>query len=223
MDVAVLASGGKDSSLALYNVLRDGHFVKYLVSMFPLNDDSWMFHYPNIRLVKLFAEAAEIPLESAETLGVKEKEVKDLKLLLERLDIDAVVSGAIASIYQKSRIEKICKQLNLKCICPLWNEEPINVLRNLMKLKFEVLITGVSAYGFNIEWLGKKISQSLVDELLELNKKYGISIIGEGGEYETLVLDAPFFKKKIKIVQAESFWRSQSGYFRIKKAKLENK
>jgi len=223
MRVAVLATGGKDSALALYKVLNEDHEVKYLVSMIPLREDSWMFHYPNIRLVDLFAEAAEIQLVKAETLAVKEREVEDLKRLIEGIDVDAIVSGAVASTYQKSRIEKICEQLRLKCIAPLWHENPLNILKEILDLKFEVIITGVYAYGFSEEWLGRKIDEASIKALIELNKQYGVSLVGEGGEYETLVLDAPFFKKRIKIVEAEKIWKNQSGYFLITKAKLENK
>jgi len=223
MRVAVLATGGKDSALALYKVLNEDHEVKYLVSMIPLREDSWMFHYPNIRLVDLFAEAAEIQLVKAETLAVKEREVEDLKRLIEGIDVDAIVSGAVASTYQKSRIEKICEQLRLKCIAPLWHKNPLDILKEILGLKFEVIITGVYAYGFSEEWLGRKIDEASIKALIELNKQYGVSLVGEGGEYETLVLDAPFFKKRIKIVEAEKIWKNQSGYFLITKAKLENK
>jgi len=223
MRVAVLATGGKDSALALYKVLNEDHEVKYLVSMIPLREDSWMFHYPNIRLVDLFAEAAEIQLVKAETLAVKEREVEDLKRLIEGIDVDVIVSGAIASNYQKSRIEKMCEQLRLKCIAPLWHKNPLDILKEILGLKFEVIITGVYAYGFSEEWLGRKIDEASIKALIELNKQYGVSLVGEGGEYETLVLDAPFFKKRIKIVEAEKIWKNQSGYFLITKAKLENK
>ncbi len=223
MRVAVLATGGKDSALALYRVINKGYEVKYLVSMIPLKEDSWMFHYPNIHLVDLFAEAVEIPLVKAETSGIKEKEVEDLKRLIEKLDVEGIVSGTIASNYQKTRIEKICKQLKLKSITPLWHENLLDVLKEILDLKFEVIITGVYAYGFGREWLGRKIDEDTVEALMELNRQYNISLVGEGGEYETLVLDAPFFKKRIKIIEAEKIWENQSGYFQITKAKLENK
>jgi len=223
MRVAVLATGGKDSALALCRVLSRGYEVKYLVSMIPMREDSWMFHYPNIRLVDLFAEAVGIPLVKAETSGIKEEEVEDLKRLIEKLDVDAIVSGAIASNYQKTRIEKICKQLRLECITPLWHENPLNILKEILDLKFEVIITGVYAYGFSEEWLGRKIDEATIKALIELNRQYGVSLVGEGGEYETLVLDAPFFKKRIKIIEAEKVWKVQSGYFLVTKAKLENK
>jgi diphthine-ammonia ligase len=223
MRVAVLVTGGKDSALAFYRVLGEGCEVECLVSMIPLREDSWMFHYPNIRLVDLFAEAVGIPIVKAETSGIMEREVEDLKRLIEKLDVEGIVSGAIASGYQKTRIEGICRQLGLKCITPLWNENPLSILREILDLKFDVIITGVYAYGFSKEWLGRKIDQAAVADLLELNRQYGVSLVGEGGEYETLVLNAPFFKKRMKIVKAERVWENQSGYFLITKAKLENK
>jgi diphthine-ammonia ligase len=223
MRVAVLATGGKDSVLALHRVLSEGHEVRYLVSMIPLREDSWMFHYPNIRLVDLFADAVAIPLVKAETSGVKEKEVEDLKHLIEKLDVEGIVSGAVASHYQKTRIDKVCRQLSLKSVMPLWHEKELHILNEILDLKFEVIITGVCAYGFDKEWLGKKISEKTVKALKELNIKYGVSLVGEGGEYETLVLDAQFFRKRIKIIKAEKVWENQSGYFLVTKAKLESK
>ncbi len=223
MRVAVLATGGKDSALALYRVLNEGHEVAYLATMIPLREDSWMFHYPNIRLVNLFAEAAEIPLVKAETSGVKEEEVEDLKSLVARLDVDGIISGAIASEYQKTRIEGICRELNLKWLAPLWHEQPLGILKEILNLKFEVIMTGVYAYGFGQEWLGRKIDEATVDVLMELNKQYGVSPVGEGGEYETLVVDAPFLKKKIVVVRAEKVWKGQSGYYLIDEARLANK
>jgi predicted ATP pyrophosphatase (TIGR00289 family) len=223
MRVAVLATGGKDSALALHRVLNEGHEAAYLATMIPLREDSWMFHYPNIRLVDLFAEAAEIPLVKAETSGVKEEEVEDLKSLVAGLDVDGIASGAIASEYQKTRIEGICRELNLKWLAPLWHEQPLGILKEILNLKFEVIMTGVYAYGFGQEWLGRKIDEATVDVLMELNKQYGVSPVGEGGEYETLVLDAPFLKKKIVVVRAEKVWKGQSGYYLINEAKLANK
>lgn len=223
MQVAALVTGGKDSTLALYRVLTAGHEVKHLVSMIPLRKDSWMFHYPNIHLVGLFSKAIGIPLLEAETSGIKEKEVEDLKHLIGKLDVEGVVSGAIASNYQRARIEKICEQLKLKCLTPLWHEDEMRILKEMLDLEFEVLITGVQAYGFSEEWLGRKIDREAVRALIDLNRQYGVSLVGEGGEYETLVLDASFLKKRIIVVEAEKVWENQSGYFLVTKAKLEDK
>jgi len=223
MRVAVLATGGKDSALSLHRALNEGYEVACLASMIPLREDSWMFHYPNIHLVDLFAEAVEIHLVKAETAGIKEKEVEDLERLIGRLDVDGVVSGAIASDYQKTRIDKVCERLKLKSITPLWHADPLEILKEILGLKFEVIITGVYAYGFGKEWLGRKIDAATIADLAELNRRFGVSLVGEGGEYETLVLDAPFFKKRIRIVEAQKIWKEPSGLFQIAKAELEKK
>mgnify|MGYP001026404120 FL=1 len=182
-----------------------------------------MFHYPNIHLVDLFAEAVNIPLVKAETPGVKEEELRDLKGLLLTLNIEGVVSGAIASQYQKTRIDGVCQELKLRHIAPLWQEEPTKLLREIIDLGFQVIIVGVYAHGFTQKWLGRKIDSTTLEDLLELNRRYGVSPVGEGGEYETLVLDAPLFKKKMRLVQTEIVWEDQSGHLLVKRAELTNK
>lgn len=223
MRVAVLFSGGKDSSLALYRCLRQGYQVKYLVSLLPKKEDSWMFHYPNIHLIDIFSEATGFPVVKHETSGIKEEEVKDLRKALESLDVDGVVSGAVASQYQKTRIDKVCAEIGLMSIAPLWQENPLTLLDEMISLKFEVIICGVYAYGFDQDWLGEKISNETVRRLLKLNRMFGISIMGEGGEYETLTLDAPFFRKRIEMVETEKIWKKDSGFLLVKKARLVEK
>jgi len=223
MRVAALVTGGKDSALALYRALKLGYEVGFLVTMLPQREDSWMFHFPNIHLTDLFAEAVEIPLVKAETVGIKETELEDLKNLLATLDVQGVVSGAISSRYQKDRIDKVCRELNLKSIAPLWQDDSMQLLKEIVNLNFEVVIVGVYAYGFDQSWLGRKIDSTALNDLVELNEKYQISLVGEGGEYETLVLDAPFFKKRIQVLQTERIWENHSGQLLVREAKLVEK
>jgi len=221
--VAVLVTGGKDSALSLYRVLKQGYKVKYLVTMLPQREDSWMFHFPNIHLTDLFAEAVGIPLVKAGTTGVKETELEDLKKLLATLDIEGVVSGAISSQYQRKRIDRICQELNLRSIAPLWQEDPLELLKEIIELNFEVIIVGAYAHGFNESWLGRRIDPRTVDSLLDMNKRFGISLVGEGGEYETLVLDAPYFKRRVQLLRVEKVWEDDSGYLLVKEARLVGK
>lgn len=223
MHVAALVTGGKDSALALYRALKQDYEVKYLVTMLPQREDSWMFHSVNIHLTDLFAEAVRIPLVKSETSGVKEMELKDLKDLLATLDVEGVVSGAILSQYQKERIDRVCRELNLESIAPLWHENPMKLLEELISLNFEAIIVGVYAYGFDQSWLGRRIDSATICDLARLNKKYQVSLVGEGGEYETLVLDAPFFRKRIRLLRVEKVWENHSGYLLVREAKLVNK
>lgn len=222
MQLAVLWTGGKDSNLALHRVLKI-HHVKYLVSMIPLRKDSWMFHYPNIQNVEWFANAVPIPLVKKETQGHKELELTDLKQVIKTLDVSGLVAGTIASNYQKTRMEQMCQQLNIELLTPLWNEKPLNLLTEMLDINMEIIITAVYAHGLDKELLGKKIDDKMVNLLLRLHSKFGISIVGEGGEYETLVLNAPCYEKRIEITHAEKILETQGGYFLIKKVKLHDK
>lgn len=227
MKLAALFSGGKDSTLALFKAFQAGHEIVSLLTMNPQNLDSFMFHSLNIELAELQAIAMQVPLIIAETKGEKEKELSDLKQVLFELrkqeKIQGVVAGSIASNYQHSRIKKICKELKLKVFAPLWQEDQQKLLEELLHEKFQVMITGVYAAGLNEQWIGRELTAESIEELMALSKKFGFLPVGEGGEFESLVIDCPLFKKKIKILEAEKFWNGIRGELRIKKAELAAK
>ena len=226
MKAAVLFSGGKDSTMAAYKAIEEGYKVEYLVSMISDNPESYMFHVPNIHITELSSAAMEIPLITAKTPGEKEKELDDLKRILKEIKekgVGTVFAGALASEYQKSRIDQLCKDLGLESHAPLWHRDPKEYMEEIIELGFEVVITSVSAEGLDESWLGRKIDHELLDEIIILNSKYGMHMAFEGGEAETLVLDAPIFKKRIVIVESSSVWDRDSGHLVITKAVLENK
>jgi diphthine-ammonia ligase len=223
MKVAALCSGGKDSTFALWLAIKRGHKVERLVAMIPRREDSFMFHYPNIHLIDQFAECAGLPLLKAETSGEREQELVDLRHVLQGLDVEGVVSGAIASNYQKGHIDKICEELGLVSLAPLWGREPVELIREMLKAGFDIIITGAAAQGLDSGWLGRKLDEKALRDLITLRERYGVNPSGEGGEYESLVLDAPFFKSKIEVVEAEKIWRGTSGYYLIKRARLVRK
>jgi diphthine-ammonia ligase len=220
---AALVTGGKDSILALYRAQQMGHTIEVLATMIPERSDSYMFHFPNIHLTDHISRALEIPLVKAPTSGIKEKELEDLKKLLASLDVDGVVTGAVLSSYQKERIDRLCDELGIKSVAPLWRQDPLEIMKELIALKFKVIIVGVYAYGLDRSWLGREINTETLEKLVELNQKFQISLVGEGGEYESLVLDAPIFKKRIEIVEAETSYENNSGVLTIKEARLVDK
>ena len=226
MKVAVLFSGGKDSTMAVYNALKSGEDVRYLLAMKSANDESYMFHVPNIHLTDLLAEAMDIPIISVETDGIKEEELKDLRHAFENLKslgIEAIYTGALYSTYQKSRIERLADEVGIKAVSPYWHVDELEYMREIVSLGFEVIISGVAAYGLDEKWLGRRIDDACIDELLKLNEKVGLNLAFEGGEAETLVLDGPIFKKRVKIIKDKRQWHVDSGLYIIEDAILEEK
>jgi len=226
MRLGVLFSGGKDSCLALQKAMKKNE-VMCLITVVSENPESFMFHTPNIHLTELQAFVIGLPLLSVKTKGEKEKELEELEEAVrgakEIYEIEGVVTGAIESFYQKTRVERICKELGLECVNPLWQRNQIEILKELVELGYDVMITGVFAEPFGKDWLGRKIDKKTVEELKELEKKYKINPSGEGGELETTVLDAPFFNKKISVENFSIKFSGCSGTMNIEKTKLVEK
>ena len=226
MNVAVLFSGGKDSTMAVYAALEAKEDVKYLLSVKSRNDESYMFHVPNIHITDLLSEALDIPIMSIETDGVKEEELEDLKTAffdLKNLGVEAIYTGALYSVYQKSRIEKLGEEVGLKIISPYWHVDELEYMRKIVSLGFKIMICGVAAWGLDETWLGRIIDDETIDELLKINEKYYVDLAFEGGEAETLAIDGPIFKKRIEILKYKKEWHLDSGVFIIEDAELKEK
>lgn len=219
-------SGGKDSTLALH-LAAERETVACLITLISKNKESYMFHTPNINMTALQAEALELPLISVTTEGKKEAELADLEHAIveakTRFGIEGVVTGAVESVYQASRVQRICHNLDLWSFNPLWKHDQKALLQTLLEKQFQVLISGVFAYPLDDKWLGQQLNQQMIERLLELQSKYGISPSGEGGEIETAVLDAPLFKQRIEVTEGRVEWRSDSGVFLVKQARLVSK
>ncbi len=211
MHVAVLFSGGKDSVFATFWAMQQGFDVT-LVTVEP-EEYSMMFHHPNVKATKLQAEA----------LGLKQVFVKandkdwhaKLKATLAKLKVKGIVTGAIASEYQRRRIENLGEELGIPTYCPLWHKEE-TVLPEMLQ-NMEIFVIAVSADGLGPELLGRPLKE-LVDK-----KVPGIHPMLEGGEGETFVTDAPFFKKRIVVEEWDKSWDGVRGVAIIKKAKLIEK
>jgi diphthine-ammonia ligase len=222
MKVGTLFSGGKDSTYAAYLASKRDELA-CLITVFPETDASYMFHFPNLRWTGLQAEAAGVPQVVGNTAGVKEEELSDLKAVLssakQRFDLAGIYTGALASVYQKSRVERICSELGLECVSPLWGIDPRAHLMTLLRDGFVVQVVSVSALGLDESWLGRTLDEKAVEELVALGAKYRFHIGLEGGEGETFVLDCPLFAKRIEVVSSQKHWRGDSGFLEIKEAR----
>lgn len=209
MKVAVLFSGGKDSVYSAYLAKNMGHELACIITIISENKESYMFHTPSIGKTKKQAEVMDLPLITESTKGEKEIELKDMERGIKRAKdeygVEGIVAGAIQSIYQASRIQKICDKHKLELLNPLWEKSEFNYLRELIQNKFKVILTGVFAYPFDKSWLGREINEKFIQDIKPLHEKYAVHPAGEGGEFETFVLDGPrdFFKKPLRITNKE--------------------
>jgi diphthine-ammonia ligase len=226
MKVAVLFSGGKDSTFALWCAQMHGWDVDSLVTVFPESEDSWMFHYPGVKWTRLQAQTIGIPQTIIRTQGVKEKELEDLSNGLGKLatqsGIEGIVSGAVASEYQRTRLDNICEGLGLKSFAPLWHKNQERLLKEQIECGFKIIMTACNALGLDAKWLGRELGEFELAELVMLNKKYGLNVAFEGGEAETFVTGAPLFKGHLSIVRSAPRWRGESGYLDIEEIQLHN-
>lgn len=227
MRLGALFSGGKDSCLAMKYAMDEGHEVVCLISIISENQQSYMFHTPNIHLTDLQAEAMDIPLVKETTVGIKEEELHDLERALLRakkdFGIEGICSGAIYSTYQRSRIDDMCKDIGLESLAPLWKKRPRDLLEFMVDSGFVVLMSAVAADGLGEEWLGKEFTPKVIEELCVLHNTCYVCTGGEGGEFETLVVDGPFFKKKLVIDESSTRFQRDSGQLEVISAHLEEK
>jgi diphthine-ammonia ligase len=226
MKLGVLFSGGKDSTLALHKAAEKEE-VACLITIISKNKESYMFHTPNIELTALQAKALYLPLIRKMTAGEPEKELKELEKAIAQaiasFKIAGVVTGAVESVYQATRIQQVCNRLGVWCFNPLWKRNQQALLEEIVNEGFKAVISGIFAYPLDEKWLGKLIDEDMIARLTLLSREYGLSPSGEGGEIETTVLDAPLFKKKIEVLDGEVEAKSNSGVFRIKQARLAEK
>lgn len=231
-----LFSGGKDSSWALYRALERDAPVERLVTVHPTGE-SFMYHVPATELAALAAESIGIPLvdihpsdfetaaEATETTGERgDRELEPLERVLVELteelgSIGGVTAGAVESSYQTDRIRGMCDRLGAELFAPLWQEDPRELIDSMLDAGFEITVVRVAARGLDEPWLGRTLDREAVRELERLNDEYGVHVLGEGGEFETIVTDGPHMQRPIEIEGAPEF-DGVRGTLRITDARL---
>lgn len=228
MKVALLFSGGKDSVFTAYWTIQQGWDLKCFITLVSSNPDSYMFHTPNIEWTKLQSKAIGIPHLFHKTKGIKEKELHDLKAALlkakKKYKITGLMVGAIASDYQQERVNRICEEISLKTFAPLWHKRQDLLMEEMIDCGFDMIIQSIAADGLTKAWLGRKIDHKCFADLKRLHKKVGLHVAGEGGEFESFVLDGPIFNKKLVIKKSDTIMEGECiGYLKIFEAELVDK
>lgn len=213
--MACLFSGGKDSTYAAHLMEQAGHDVVVLVTVVPEDPHSWVFHTLNLEHLPEMAEAMAKDLIAVPSSGEEGADLEALERALSGLNVEGVVTGAIASDYQWDRINGVCQRLGLKVFSPLWRKDQPTILNDMLQAGMRVMIVGVYSDGLGQEWLGRTLDRGAVDELSALAKKKGLNVSGEGGEYETLVLDSPMHSYPLVPEDVQVEFSRDSGQLRI--------
>lgn len=224
MKVAIMYSGGKDSNMALKYALDKGWKVETLVSVKPKSTESFLYQYATVEWTKLSAEALDIPLiySESEKIGPKE-EADELEKIFKDLKVDAILVGGVG--LQETQVRewrRVATKFGMKLIVPYQDMTSEELFDKTINSGFDIMLTDVASDGLGPEWIGKKLSKENIEEFKELSKKFGFDCLGEGGYYNSLVLDGPLFKKKIEIINSKRVWdnKTSSGYMEIEEAKL---
>ena len=246
MRVAVLASGGKDSTYASWWAQLQGWEVVSLVTVLVKGDDSMMFQLQNTWITAFQASSSGIPWKPIISFGEEEDEVGDLEssitaegdildlkeifppgikipedLMIHSgpLDIDGLVVGALRSDYQKTRIERMCQRLGIASFSPLWHKDPREHMQSLLEHGFGVVFTSVSTEGMSADWVGRTLEGGSLNELIDLSKRHRFNLDGEGGEFETIVVSAPHMRRDV-ILEGEAVWKGSRGSLEVLSCEL---
>lgn len=212
--VVVSWTGGKDSCFACYGAISEGFEVSHLLNFREIQ--RYGSHDINPDLVYAQAEALRIPLIHKDFISYEQefkKVVHDLRDSGEK--IDGAVFGHIDT--HKNLVDRICGDLGLELIMPIWQRNSEQIINDLIDSGFEVILLSVKADLLGKEWLGRKIDEYFIRDL----QKHNLSIdpCGENGEFHTFVTDCPLFKNRIKVMESETVLRG--GYWFLEISKFE--
>ncbi|RME31697.1 diphthine--ammonia ligase [Candidatus Woesearchaeota archaeon] len=213
MRLGVLFSGGKDSTYAAYLAQQHGHELACLITLVSENPDSFMFHTPTIAVTAAQAALMRLPHLQVATRGEEEREIQDLQKALAQAEVDGIVTGAVGSVYQATRIQRVCHELGLHVFNPLWQKDQLELLDELINEGFEVIVSAVAAYPLDKHWVGRRIDEAFIKDVRLLQEQHHINPAGEGGEFETLVINCPLFSKPL--VLGETVVRGAGNSFRL--------
>lgn len=213
-NVVVSLSGGKDSTYALYLALKEGLPVKNLLFI----KVGGKAHLENQKVLKLISDSVGIPLVTVN------KDFDDMRKALKKLQADTLVTGIMTTAEHIDYYKEILDPIGIKIHAPLFGKNPITALSEMLQLGFKLLIIEVNTnFGSPKNWLGKELDENLLGEIKKLEVDKKINPIGEWGEYHTIVMDCPIYKKRLNVIKSKTVWKGTKGYLVIKKADLQPK
>jgi ABC transporter with metal-binding/Fe-S-binding domain ATP-binding protein len=214
--LCALFTGGKDSTYSLHLAVVSGHNVECLAAIKPAKSDSMLYHVPGIDLLDIYEKALGIPLYVYDGTFNEEKDLEDLlKIVKKEFRVEGVSVGAIESDYQFIRFYRVLKKLGMSMFAPLWHKDQESYMRLLPRQGFRYTIIKISTYGLPMDFLGSIIDEEATERIIMLSKRYGFNPAFEGGEAETMVLDAPLMKCRINVKGNIIVVSELEGYYSI--------
>ena len=201
MKVAASWSGGKDSCFACFKAIQEGFEVTNLLTMMSKEGNS-NFHMVRPDLLDAQADALGIPLTKRKTIwDTYEQEFKSALQQLKTAGVQGLVTGDIYEVpmHEEGWLNRICREVGLKPIKPLWNRDTKQIFREFINAGFEAIVVRVNTKVLSVEWLGRRLNEEFLDDIVKIGT---VDPCGEGGEYHTFVTDGPLFKKRIEILES---------------------
>jgi len=193
-------SGGKDSCFALWKAISQGLHVSHLLNFVNEDSEKALSHGLAPELVALQAQAMELPmLQKCVTWETYEAGFKAAVEELKLRGITGLVAGDIHLQEHRDWIERVCGEVGVEAVLPLWQMDTAQLLADFVESGFKAIVVNVETKVFGREWLGRQVDSKLAAELCQLGVSSNIDPCGERGEFHTFVYDGPLFKKPIRI------------------------
>jgi len=191
-------SGGKECALATYKAISQGHEVLYLLNFVSEDGERSRSHGIRARIVALQARAAGIPLVQVKTSWEDyEENFKKAVGKLRNKGIEGGVFGDMDLEEHREWVEKVCSEVGIKALLPLWGTKPEELIDEFLRLKFKAVVV---ATRLDETFLGKVLDETLIGQISRL----GSHPCGENGEYHTFVTEGPIFRKALKVTNGQS-------------------
>jgi len=221
MTVTALVSGGKDSIYSAYLADTQGWPVDELVTVVPEEPEAMMFHTPNLGLVGLQARAWG---KSHRTVAVRGRgEANELKALREAVEgaTGPIVTGAIQSSYQWARLLRVADAVHRRVFAPLWRVAPARVVREEVAAGLDIRLVHLAAEPLTPDLLGRRLDLPMIEEIERRSRSVRlVNVAGEGGEFESLVVDAPFFAERLEMESVDRLVNGATSSLRVERARL---
>jgi uncharacterized protein (TIGR00290 family) len=210
-------SGGKDSCFACYLALNEGYEISHLANFISQEFKRVSFHGTESRLIQMQSQSLGIPVFQKETTpDGYEREFKEAVRSLLPNGIKGMIFGDIYLDEHREWVEKVCGELGIEAVEPLWGKSTESILTGFIDAGFEAIIVSAQARLIDEEWIGRRVDRDFMDYL----KAKNVDLCGENGEYHTLVVNGPLFKRSIEVtegvtIKRDNYWLLDTVKYRL--------